>query len=311
MDKILLIDSLNFIWRANINFGFKKQTHESCLELNCNHKLRAEEKQHCTCGQQWVLDEGRCFSQANEDYVLIFNFFRNLRPLIEQFSPDKCFFVLEGHPKFRYDLYSEYKANRIIKSASKQEEMTKFHSSKNEIIRLLQHLPITIAKAADYECDDVISTLCHNMQEEDVTVVSNDSDFIQVLQKGYKNCKVYNSIKKEYVEAPPYPYVVWKCLAGDKSDNIPALVKPKKALDLVNDPDLLSRFLDLEENRANFNVNRQLIEFREVPEDQIEIREGEKDFSLLKKEFELMKFDSITNEKSWNKYCTTFNCIKY
>lgn len=311
MDKILLIDSLNFIWRALAGFGFQKQSHESCLDLGCNHKLRLAEKQHCSCGQEWMHEEGRCFSQANEHYILIFNFFRNLRPIIEQFSPDKCFFVLEGHPQFRYDLYADYKANRLIKTASKQEEMAKFHSSKNEIIRLLQYLPVTIVKAAHYECDDVIATLCHNMQDEDLTVVSSDTDFIQLLQKNYKSCKLYNSIKKEYVSAPDYPYVAWKCLAGDKSDNIPALLKPKKALEAVNNPSIFAKFLELEENRANFNINRQLIEFRLVPEEEIEIREGVADFDSLKKEFELMKFDSIINDKSWAKYTKTFKCLKY
>ncbi len=311
MDKILLIDGLNFIWRANINFGFKKQVHESCLELNCNHKLRAEEKQHCTCGQQWMLDEGRCFSQANEDCVLIFNFFRNLRPLIEMFSPDKCFFVLEGHPQFRYDLYSEYKANRIVKTASKQEEMAKFHSAKKEIIRLLEYLPITIAKAADYECDDVISTLCENLKTEDLVVVSNDTDYLQILQRGYKNCRIYNSIKKVFMDTPEYPYVVWKCLNGDKSDNIPALLTPKKALQIASNVDLLSKFLDVEENRANFSINRQLIEFRSVPEEEIELREGIADFPSLKNEFINFKFESLTNDKSWDKYCKTFTSLKY
>lgn len=311
MDKILLIDGLNFIWRANIGFGSKVQNHEMCLEICCKHKLRLEEKQHCTCGQQWIQDEGRCFSQADQDYVLIFNFFRNLRPLIEQFSPDKCFFVLEGYPQFRYDIYSEYKANRIVKLASKQEEMAKFHSSKNEIIRLLQYLPITIAKASHYECDDVIATLCDNLKSEDVVVVSNDTDYLQLLQRGYQNCKIYNSMKKQFMETPTVPYVVWKSLNGDKSDNIPALVKPKKAIQLSTDPDLLSIYLDIEENRANFNINRQLIEFRNVPEEEIELREGFMDCPSLKIEFEKFKFDSIINEKSWSKYCSTFSCLKY
>lgn len=311
MDKILLIDGLNFIFRAQVNFGFQKQNHELCLELTCNHKLKLSSTKHCTCGQEWMQDDGRCFSQANENYLLIFNFFRNLRPLIEQFSPDKCFFVLEGHPKFRYELYSEYKANRIIKTASKKEEMAKFHAAKNEIIRLMQYLPITIAKAADYECDDVISTLCENLKEEDVTIISNDSDYIQVLQRGYKSCKLYNSIKKEYVHAPAYPYVAWKSLNGDKSDNIPALLKPKKALDTVNDPSMFARFLSIEENRANFNINKQLIEFKQVPEDEIEIINGQTNFQQLKEEFIQMKFDSIINDKSWNKYVNTFTCLKY
>jgi 5'-3' exonuclease len=277
MDKVLLIDGHNAMWRASIGFA----------------------------GNKSPPVEG-------EDFITIFNFFRNLRPIIEQFEPDKCFFVLEGHPQFRYDLFSDYKANRLVKTGSKsQAELDKFHKSKDEIIRLLQHLPLTICRAHDYEADDVIYTLCKNLRDEELTILSNDSDYIQLLQLGLTHVQVYNPIKKVFMEAPTYPYVAWKCLNGDKSDNIPSLLSKKKALNTVSDPELFEKFLEVEENRANFSVNRQLIEFRDVPEEEILLREGERNFDALKLEFERMKFESIINDKSWNKYCKTFNCLKY
>ena len=274
MDKILLIDLHNAIWRANIAFGSDK-------------------------------------SGVDPNHIVIFNFFRNLRPIVEMFSPDKLFVILEGHPKFRYDLFPDYKANRIIKRASKQETMDKFLSSKDEIVRLIGHLPITAARASHFEADDVIATLCDNMCDEELTVLSNDSDYIQLLQRGYKSCRIYNPIKKVFMVAPAYPYIAWKCLNGDKSDNIPALLKPAKALKTINDPNLFKSFLEVEESRANFNINRQLIEFQSVPVEEILLQEGEKNFLLLKKAFEEMKFESITNDKSWAKYTQTFNCIKF
>ena len=311
MDKILLIDGHNALWRASIGFGPTKQNHSVCDKLECNHQLAKDNKPHCTCGQSWDTSDSRCFSQSGEDFILIFNFFRNLRPLIEQFAPDKCFFVLEGHPQFRYDLFADYKANRIVKSASKKDTLDKFHASKKEVIRLLQYLPITLARASQYECDDVIATLCDNLKEEELTIVSNDSDYIQLLQRGYRSCKIFNPIKKEYMAAPEYPYVAWKCLNGDKSDNIPALLKPKKAIDTVCNPQLFEKFLSLEENRASFSVNRQLIEFRAVPEEEIELKNGCTNFDSLKEEFQKMKFESITNDKSWDKFTKTFSCLKY
>jgi 5'-3' exonuclease len=310
MDNILLIDAHNQLWRASIGFGPPKQIHTICTE-ECNHKLNAINIQHCSCGQEWKPETNRCISQASQDFVLVYNFFRSLRSILEQFSPDKCFFVLEGHPQFRYDLFADYKANRIVKNASKKDTMDKFHTSKKEVIRLMQFLPITTAKASHYECDDVISTLCDNMKDENITVLSNDSDYIQILQRGYKNCRIYNPIKKEFMEAPNYPYVAWKSLNGDKSDNIPALLKPKKALDTVTNPELFEKFLQVEENRANFSINRQLIEFRSVPEEDIEFSDGIKNFSSLKEEFTKMQFESMINEKYWGKFVNTFNCLKY
>ena len=48
------------------------------------------------------------------DYHVVFNAFRNMRALVEQLQPTRLVFVLEGHPKWRYDLMPEYKANRKI-----------------------------------------------------------------------------------------------------------------------------------------------------------------------------------------------------
>jgi 5'-3' exonuclease len=295
LDKILFIDGHNAMWRACQTFGPKIT----------NHVLSGDK---CICGAAFNKTEEFCYGDR---YVYVFNFFRNLRPIIELFSPDKCFFVLEGHPQFRYDLYADYKANRIIKQAAKKEVLDKFYEVKKYIIDLLKLLPITQAVASDYECDDVISSLCENLKSEDLTILSSDSDYIQLLQLGYSNIKIYNPIKKEYMVAPEYPYVIWKCLNGDKSDNIPGVLKPKKALEHSMNPELFQKFMDVEENRANFSINRQLIEFKKVPEEDIIFTEGQSNFDKLFDSFAKMKFDSITNPISWEKYCKTFSCIKY
>ncbi|MGI9571987.1 MAG: hypothetical protein ACR2L5_01550, partial [Candidatus Actinomarinaceae bacterium] len=38
---------------------------------------------------------------SSGEYPVIYNFFRGVRPLIEKFSPDIVYFVLEGNPQFR------------------------------------------------------------------------------------------------------------------------------------------------------------------------------------------------------------------
>lgn len=300
MDKVLLIDAHNAMWRASISFSPKKVIVSPTVSEDDGWDMRGE-----------PAPPAPEKKEVDESFILIFNFFRNLRPIIEQFSPDKCFFVLEGHPQFRYDLFADYKANRIIKQASSKEKLDKFLQSKDEIVRIMQHFPITVARAANYEADDVIASLCDNMRDEDLTILSNDSDYIQLLQRGYPHCQIYNPIKKTFMEAPVYPYVAWKCLNGDKSDNIPALLKPKKALDTVNSPELFKKFMDVEENRANFSINRQLIEFRSVPMDEITLVEGQRNFDIVKEDFARMEFQSIINDKSWDKYTKTFDCLRY
>ena len=305
MDKILLIDTMNAIWRAAFSFSKKDQPHAVCADA-CSHEQASV---HCVCSKEWDLEQDKCSLVVSEDYVIIYNFFRNLCPLIRLFSPEKCFFVLEGRPQFRYDLLSTYKSSRIIKNASPNKQ--KVLRSADDIINLLQYFPVTICRAANYEADDLVGSLCENMKDEDITIISNDSDFIQLLQRGYKSIRIYNPIKKEMMEAPSYPHIAWKSINGDTSDDIPSLMTPKKAEKIVSDPKLFAKFMSIEENRANFSINRQLIELRSVPDDEIIIQEGIRDFNSLKKEFSKMKFQSIINDKSWKTFCETFDCLIY
>ncbi len=281
-DKVLIIDGMNQIWRATFSFGEKKVDE--------------------------TLSPEQLFQR--EVNVIVYNFFRNTRPLIELFGPEKIFLCLEGHPRHRYALYPEYKANRIIKTASKTQNYDKVMEAASIITRLLQFHPITICKADNYECDDVISYLCSNLKDEDITILSNDTDFIQLLQKGY-NCKVYNPISKKFYEAPEYHYVCWKSLCGDSTDNIIGMMGEAKAKKIASSPDLLEKFLSVEENRANFAINKQLIEFAEVPEAEVKVIEGYKQFDKLKQEFRDMEFESLLKEKTWQTYVDTYACVKY
>ena len=307
MDKILLIDGMNTIHRANIVFG-PKVPHTICEIGSDYHTDKHTSDIHCQCGATW--DEKYLFCYG-EKYNIIYSFFRSLRATIDNFTPDKVYFVLEGHPQFRYDLFPEYKADRITKRGDKQDNYNRVIDAANEIIKLLQHLPITIARAGNYECDDVIGALCENMKEEDLTVFSNDADYIQLLQRNYKKISVYNPMKKEYRTDPGYHFILYRTLVGDKSDGIKRLVSDKKALKMCSEPQLLKNFLENEENRANFNVNKQLIEFYEVPMEEIIIQEGTSNFQILKDEFQKMRFESIVNEESWKKFINTFECIKF
>src|SRR5690606_32461613 len=127
----------------------------------------------------------------------------------------------------------------FIKSVEKsQDTLDQFSEQSRIVIDLIKKLPITSIRAANYECDDLIASLCDDMKDEELTVLSNDSDFIQLLQRGYSNINIYNPIKKEFMVAPEYHYVGWKCLSGDSSDNIPKLLTPKKALKTISNPEL-------------------------------------------------------------------------
>jgi 5'-3' exonuclease len=252
----------------------------------------------------------RCrVGRLHGEYALEFIFFKNFRYSIDQFKPEKIFIALEGHPKFRYDLYASYKANRVKTASAKIDENNKLLIKANTCKRLLSMFPVTFARHPLYEADDIIGSLVENLKDEYVTILSGDSDLIQLLQKGYNRLQLFNPIKKQFIAPPEYYYLGWKCLAGDASDNIPKLLTPAKALKTIQDPKKIEEFLSIEENRANFSINKELIEIKIIPADELIIEDCVPNFSLLKEEFTKMEFNSIVN--NWEEYINTFNCVKY
>jgi DNA polymerase I len=271
MERILLIDGLNFIYRGNISFKWGDKQEEG------------------------------------PSYTVVFNFFRNLRALIEEFNPNKIFFCLEGADNFRYKLFPDYKANRIIKRAtSSKEKSDDFNRQRDIIIDLLKYLPITTVKSNTFEADDIIATLAEDLKDEDVVIVSNDSDLIQLLQKGYQHLRIYSPSKKAFVVPPKYHYLSWKSLAGDKSDNIPSIVGPKTAEKLATDINKFAEFLDKVENHANYILNKSLIELRIVSSDALEIIDYNVNFELLKESFQKMDFKSMFEGNYWDRFVRTF-----
>jgi 5'-3' exonuclease len=276
-DKILLVDAMNWAYRANITFGKPKPEDED-----------------------------------KESFTTVYNFFRNTRALIEQFDPDKAFFCKEGENCFRYDLYSEYKQNRIIKigSQDKQKKRDDFLRQYNIILKLLKYLPITQVKSNRYEADDVIATLVSSLRDEEIIVISSDKDYIQLLQKDYDNLKIYSHTLKGYVIPPDYHFLTFLTLNGDASDNIPSLISKKKAIAIASDSDKFAEFLSIEENRANYALNKQLVEFKIIEDEELEFSEYEVDFDALKEEFEYMEFETILEEKYWNRFVETFERLR-
>ena len=235
----------------------------------------------------------------------IFSFFRSLRPLVEKFDPDQVYFVIEGYPKQRMTLLPEYKATRVY------DDKDDFQRQKRYIINILKEsFPVHVVRHPEHECDDVIGNLVLNTHvNDDCVVVSTDTDFIQ-LYNTCSNVALYNPIKKKYVPHPGYDYVTWKSLKGDGSDNIEGFhgIGDKRALTMVNDPSALEAFLNKDQNRAMFEKNYRLIKFFDLSNEMHKLERSATlaDWDSIRKEFIELEFFSMTNDKSWEKYTTTF-----
>jgi DNA polymerase I len=242
-------------------------------------------------------------------HTITYNFFRSLRKIVEDLRAEKVYFVLEGCPKDRLEAAPDYKGNR------EYEKDENYSAQKKEIINLLiAHMPITVVKHPDYECDDVIAHIAYkDHSEDDVIIVSTDTDFHQVFAE-HSNISVYNPIQKKFVEPPNFDYVAWKALRGDSADNIKGFkgVGDKTALKLVNDPELLAEFINKEPGRKDiFEHNLFMIKFHEI-EDVEAMQSSSSGFNddMIFEKFTSFDFSSIIKEKPWKKFVDTFGVLR-
>jgi len=247
---------------------------------------------------------------AKGPHAITYNFFKQLRPIIELTNPDKVYLVLEGNPHHRQQVEGiDYKAGR--KDAGDD-----FYRQVNEIIQLIsKSLPFHIMKANNLECDDVIANIAayHDDKGDDVTIVSGDSDFIQMLNDR-PTINLYHPIKKKRIEPTSYDYLTWKSLTGDSSDNIPGIprVGPKTAEKLLLTEGALAEFLSDNEKEKIFKRNYSLIKLVEInnfnPNDYT-VHSSKLCRDALFSAFTDMKFNTMTSQKTFNKYINTFSKI--
>ena len=125
------------------------------------------------------------------DFAVVYNFFRGFRALVELLKPDRIVVALEGTPKFRTDLLTEYKANRAI-DIKTDVAMQNFFRQVGIIKDLLtRHFPVSVVRHPHREADDTIyNVIKQSSSVTEFVVVSNDSDFTQLLQD-FENVSIF------------------------------------------------------------------------------------------------------------------------
>jgi 5'-3' exonuclease len=249
------------------------------------------------------------------DYPVVFNFFRGFRALVEQFKPNRVYVALEGRPHARHALMGEYKANRVVAADDpRAAEMANFFRQVDIIKELLNsYFPVSVVRHPDFEADDTIANLIsRSTSAVPWVLVSSDTDFIQLLQT-QSNLRLYNPVRKEFVEAPAdYDYVTWKALRGDATDNIPGVpgVGDKTADKIASDPDLLTEYVSRPEVEPIFTRNYDLIRFAEWNDDErgeMTSSSPTKDWDTVKSRFSQFEFASIVKDGTWQKFVGTFD----
>jgi len=190
-------------------------------------------------------------------------FLRSLAYAIREVNPTRVIIVYDGAggSQRRRKIHPNYKANRkpgkritrwdAFKNATEEKESMKIQFSR--LIEYLDFLPINVISIDKIEADDTIAYIAHTLLDKEVTIMSADQDFLQLVND---RITVWSPTKKKFytprmVEAdygiPAHNFLMYKVLMGDKSDNIEGVkgLGPKKLPKIV--PDLFTQnTLDLD-----------------------------------------------------------------
>lgn len=150
--------------------------------------------------------------------------------------PDKIIICYEGNnsTERRKMLNENYKYGRKQKKISPFKEheyrLEEPDESLSRQIRIckeaLTYLPVIQIEQTGYEADDIIAYLSRYYKNENVTIVSTDSDYYQLITD---NVVCYNPIQKKFInknyciqkhQIHPTNYLIAKSIMGDKSDNL-------------------------------------------------------------------------------------------
>jgi len=255
---------------------------------------------------------------AEGEHAVIFNFFRNLRSIVDRFKPTRIYYVTDGIPVKRRAMFKEYKANRKIpqEDVERRKMMHHFYDQVGAINKLMaESFPISVIGHADHEADDIIYNLIkRGSRAIDWVVMSTDTDFIQLLGE-FSNVKLYNPVTKRYIENPPYDYVMWKALRGDGSDNIDGFkgIGNVRAAGLIEDTHKLKAFLLEEPNREKHWLrNIELIRFIELSHQEVsemKCSQPTRDWNHVKEQFKHWKFQSLLKPTTWEMFINTFDYL--
>lgn len=222
--------------------------------------------------------------------------FNSIKSLYKQFNADHVVIVTDGK-SWRKEFYPKYKRNRVEKNLEKSlaeiEEDKIFYAAFDEALQFFKektnvtflHTPVT-------EADDLISFWINYHPNDEHIIVSTDSDYEQLLAE---NVKIYNGIDetfttltgyfdkkgnpkvdkktKEVLIPNPEYSLFYKCIRGDKSDNIFSAYPGAREKSTKNKIGIMEAFNDRNKKGYSWN-NFMLQRWVDVNDEEIRVIEA-------------------------------------
>ena len=173
----------------------------------------------------------------------VLGFIGALRKIIGMVQPSHVAVIFDSQcQNARAELDQNYKSNRIDYSTVPEEDNP--FSQLDDIYKALNVLGIAHCEANGCECDDIIASYALQCGDTDIVISSFDSDFFQLIgphvrvlrYRGEKTVICDTQYINQKFGIAPAMYADFKCLTGDKADNIAGVpgVGPKTAASLIN-----------------------------------------------------------------------------
>jgi 5'-3' exonuclease len=202
--------------------------------------------------------------------------------MARRFEADHVVFALEGR-SWRKDFYAPYKRNRAVARAAlteaESEEDRMFWETYDELTKYLStQTNCSVIRHATAEADDIIARWIALHPQDQHTIVSSDTDFVQLVAP---NVQQYNGISDELItlegtfdakghlvidkktkqpKATPDPQwlLFEKCMRGDTSDNVFSAYPGVREKSTKNKIGLREAYAD--RDRRGYNWNNMMLQ---------------------------------------------------
>ena len=188
-----------------------------------------------------AIKQPRTTRSTGEEVRGVFVFMNTFLRALSEWNPTYCAIAFDTHaPTFRHLELEEYKAQR-------PETVPELQAQFPRVRQFMEAFGVAIYEMDGYEADDVLGTLCHQAEQQqlDSIILTGDTDTLQLvspsvqvaLSSGIQERKIYDEIavRERYGGLEPHQQPDIKALEGDPSDNIPGVpgIGRKTAVNLI------------------------------------------------------------------------------
>ncbi len=173
-----------------------------------------------------------------------YDYIRTIESLAKSYKAGTIIICADGGSSYRKEIFPEYKANRKERFADQTEQEAKefemFMAEFSDTLTLIrQKYPVFHFRGV--EADDIAAYITKNVDYDECWLISSDKDWDLLINDKVsrfstvtrKETTVHNW--DEHYDFEIEDYISFKCLTGDKGDNVPGVpgVGPKRATQLM------------------------------------------------------------------------------